>query len=110
MTEKRTPEQIGWQDIRLICGEGKLTNDDVLKAANIIMAQRIRSADEASTERAAMIVQRSADAFDALLERGKGTHGEPDYVRDETWAGWIRTVSETRKLAEEIRSYSENPK
>jgi hypothetical protein len=35
-----TRDEIDWQDIRLICGEGKLTAQDVYKAVNIILRQR----------------------------------------------------------------------
>ncbi len=33
-------DEIDWQDIRLVCGEGKLTAQDVYKAVNIILRQR----------------------------------------------------------------------
>lgn len=37
---KDDADVIDWQDIRLVCGEGKLTAQDVYKAVNIILRQK----------------------------------------------------------------------
>jgi len=37
---KAGADPIDWQDIRLVCGEGKLTADDVYIAVEIILLQR----------------------------------------------------------------------
>ncbi len=41
---KTGSDPIDWQDIRLICGEGKLTAEDVYKAVEAILRQRTERA------------------------------------------------------------------
>ena len=44
--------EIGWQDIRLVAGEGKLPPNVILQAANVIMRDRITAEREACAQEA----------------------------------------------------------
>lgn len=56
------------------------------------------SKTETSKDEVIKCIRHRRDELDIILGKGKGTYGQPDYVRDETWALWVGGRSELENL------------
>lgn len=53
-------------------------------------------------EEAVEFVRAQVAHYEELINRGKGTHGEPGYVQDSSWYGWCGHVDEARRILAEL--------
>lgn len=61
-------------------------------------------AKEAGIRAALAVVEGRAKEYEALLDKGKGQHGQPGYVRDSTWDNWQGHHSEASQTATLLRA------
>lgn len=59
----------------------------------------------ARDKRSAEIAREVEKQKEILMAAGKGEHGQPGYVRDDTWTGWIAQAYAARSIAAAILTY-----
>jgi hypothetical protein len=55
-----------------------------------------RGAFRAALNEALELARSQVAHYEALIERGKGVHGEPSYIRDDTWNSWNGSLRQAR--------------
>jgi hypothetical protein len=65
--------------------------------------------EAAVLEKAAKVADKEAATYDALIEQGKGEHGKPGYVRDDTWNSWLGKYSIAMSIASDVRALKPEP-
>jgi dihydroxyacetone kinase len=83
-----------------------LSLDDLAKTVLTAVTPLIRAA---ALEEAAKVADKEAATYDALIEQGKGEHGKPGYVRDDTWNSWLGKYSIAMSIASDVRALKEQP-
>lgn len=72
--------------------------------------RRIAAAVAQERERCAKVCDAERQNFRDLLDAGRGTWPQPDYVREETWTTWQSGAMTAGGLARAIRAEPKEPK
>ena len=72
-------------------------------------AWSVKEARRQAIEECAQIAERRMQRMEATLAQGTGTHGQPGYVTDATWGGWLSAAGEAASISVLIRSLLNAP-
>lgn len=97
MTVDKIPDEIMREADRLY----NLSHDPLLDGPVEIIARALMARDK----RAAEIAREVEKQKEILMAAGKGEHGQPGYVRDDTWTGWTAQAYAARSIATAILTY-----
>lgn len=92
----------------LMCERICTSIDEVAAALSVPPAvdrRRVKALEAcaAATDGDATYAEQEADSFDQLIQKGKGTWPNNDYVRDSVWDGWLASRQTATRIARVLR-------